>query len=107
MRKGCCGSWHQRWQLCAVSVRRPHGSAPDPEPLPAADGARLFGRDVDWFDPSPPQVRNLRVARDALTGIILHISGTNPVYGDLLVGVTSIAVLPATALASTHGSSCD
>ena len=66
----------------------------DPEPIPAAEGARLFGRDVDWFDLSHPTVRNLRVARNTQTGIILHVSGTNPVYGDLLVEVTSIAVLP-------------
>jgi hypothetical protein len=50
----------------------------DPEPIPAAEGARLFGRDVDWFDLSHPTVRNLQVARDAQTCIILHISGTNP-----------------------------
>jgi hypothetical protein len=66
----------------------------DPEPISSAAGARLFGRDIDWFDLSHPTVRNLRVARDTQTGIILHISGTNPVYGDLLIEVTSIAVLP-------------
>ncbi|MEU4290032.1 hypothetical protein AB0E63_17575 [Kribbella sp. NPDC026596] len=32
--------------------------------------------------------------RDAQTGITLHISGTNPVYGALLVEVTSIEALP-------------
>jgi hypothetical protein len=46
------------------------------------------------FDLSHPTVRNMRVARDTQTGIILQISGTNPVYGDLLVEVTSIAALP-------------
>jgi len=65
-----------------------------PEPIPAAGDARLSGRDVDWFDMPHPQMRNLRIAQDTLTGTVMHISGTDPVYGDLLVEVTSIAVLP-------------
>jgi len=94
MRKGCCESRHQRWQLCAASVRRPRGSARIRSRFPTPKAPGLFGRDVDGFDLSHPTVRNLRVARDTQTGIILHVSGTNPVYGDLLVEVTSIAVLP-------------
>lgn len=66
------------------------------EPVPVADDTRLSSRDVDWFDVPHEQIRNLRIARDVVTGTVLHISGTDPVHGDLLVEVTSIAVLPRT-----------
>jgi hypothetical protein len=64
------------------------------EPIHAVDHARLSDRDVDWFNIPHPQIRNLRIAQDTATGTVMHISGTDPVYGDLLVEVTSIAVLP-------------
>lgn len=62
--------------------------------LRAGDDTRLFGREVDWFELTHPRLRNLRIARDAATGIILHVSGSDPRHGDLLVEVTSLAVLP-------------
>jgi hypothetical protein len=64
------------------------------EPVPVVDDAHLSGRVVDWFDVPHQQIRNLRIARDTLTGTVMHISGTDPVHGDMLVEVTSIAVLP-------------
>ena len=65
-----------------------------PDPVPAQNEARLSGRDVDWFDIPHPQIRNLRIAHDTVTGTVMHIGGTDPLHGDLLVAVTSIAVLP-------------
>ncbi|WP_460662295.1 hypothetical protein [Kribbella swartbergensis] len=64
------------------------------EPGPSTEHGVLYGRDVNWFDIPHSHLRNLRIAQDTLTGIVLHISGTDPVYGDLLVEVTSIEVLP-------------
>lgn len=66
----------------------------DPAPEPVAENARLFGRDVAWFDVPHAKVRNLRVAQDTETGVVMHISGTDPQHGNLLVEVTSIAVVP-------------
>jgi hypothetical protein len=57
------------------------------------ENGRLYDRAVEWFDVPHTRLRNLRIARDTVTGIVLHISGTDPVYGDLLVEVTSIEVL--------------
>ncbi|TQJ00333.1 hypothetical protein [Kribbella jejuensis] len=64
------------------------------EPVPVVDDARLSGKEVDWFTVPHEQVRNLRIARDSATGTVMHISGTDPVHGDLLVEVTAIHVLP-------------
>jgi hypothetical protein len=66
----------------------------DVEPIPRADGTSLNGRAVTWFDLPRSPTRNLEIAQDSETGFVVHISGTDPTYGNLLVEATAIAVLP-------------
>ena len=66
----------------------------DLEPVPSAETTPLYGRAVRWFNIPHAPVRNLRIAKDSDTGVVMHISGTDPVYGDLLVEATAITVLP-------------
>ncbi|GAA3148874.1 hypothetical protein JOF29_001117 [Kribbella aluminosa] len=66
----------------------------DRTPDRGAGAEQLYERAVEWFHLPHPRFRNLRIARDLRTGTVLHISGTNSVYGDLLVEVTSLEVLP-------------
>ncbi|MFK4086941.1 hypothetical protein ACI2LF_22720 [Kribbella sp. NPDC020789] len=67
------------------------------DPVPKRGEPLLAGRAVDWFEAPHEQFRHLEIAQDSETGFVVHISGTDPQDGDLLVEATAIAVLPRNA----------